>query len=110
MFSLCKEETIRLSPRRTGHVLGRLGFETKRRGSWGRGLELTKAVVKQIHELAAMLGVTRADITNWMAVRAGNAGRPCKLCTECNLLKTDDGLPLRTFELPQKRRRSLFER
>jgi hypothetical protein len=64
-------ETYSLSPRAVGDLLRSLGFVTQKLGSQGRGLSLTQAVVRQIHEVARDLGRNRSDILPYIAVDAG---------------------------------------
>jgi energy-coupling factor transporter ATP-binding protein EcfA2 len=87
-----------LSPRKVGAVLKVLGLKTVQLGSWGRGIELTPAFRRRVHMLARQFGITRRDITNWMAVKEGYAGHACATCDELGLMGG-----LRPSPLPRSR-------
>lgn len=73
-------------------------------GSIGRGLRMTQELARQVHKLAADLGIKRADIVYYQALDQGNAGQCCSLCDEYGLLVKEDGTTLRTWD-PFKERR-----
>ena len=78
-------ETRLLTARAGGAILKSFDLKTRLLGSWGRGFHITLSLRRRIHQLARSFGITRYDITNWMAAKAGNAGPPCALCTEFDL-------------------------
>ncbi len=94
-------EDIELKARRVGAIMKALGLKTKRLGSWGRGIQKTLGFRRKVHELARCFGITRRDITNWMAVKSGCGGAPCKFCAEFGL---EAGLQF--IKLPRKPRPS----
>jgi hypothetical protein len=55
-------ETYRLKPRKVGEVLRSLGFPTERLGSLGRGLRVSKNLIRLVHINAKNLGICRADM------------------------------------------------
>jgi hypothetical protein len=57
---------------------------------------MTQQLAKQVHKLAAVLGIKRADITYYQAVDKGWAGKSCSLCDQYGLLVLEDGTKLRT--------------
>jgi hypothetical protein len=92
-----------LSARKVGAVLKTLGVKTVQLGSWGRGIELTPPFRRKVHLLARQLGITRRDVTNWMAVKAGYAGHSCATCDELGLmggLRPSPPLPNRHLRPP----------
>src|SRR5262249_10819110 len=56
-------------------ILKNLGVKTASLGSWGHGIELTMHFRRKAHALARQFGITRRDITNWMAVKGRDAPR-----------------------------------
>jgi len=54
-------ESYHLKPRKVGEVLRSLGFPTQRLGSLGRGLRVSRTLVRSIHVTAKNLGICRAD-------------------------------------------------
>ena len=72
-------------PRKVSAILKNLRVKTISLGSWGRGIELTAHFRRKAHNLARQFGITRRDITNWMAVKGGYGGPPCDLCVEFGL-------------------------
>jgi hypothetical protein len=92
-------ETYSLTPKAVGNCLRSFGFNPLKLGSTGRGLRMTQQVAKQVHKLAADLGITRADITYYQAVDHGYAGQSCRHCEEYHLLLREDGTKLRTGDL-----------
>ncbi len=97
-------EHVRLSDRKLGAMLNNFGIHTKSLGNWGRGIELTPAVRRKVHELAARHGLTRANILDWQTVKAGVAP-PCTLCEEFGLLRQPGGELLRAVRVPEPKRR-----
>ena len=91
-----------------GEILRSLGLRTEQLGNQGRGLRLTQAVVRQIHELARDLGLNRSDILHWITVEGGYGGYPCSLCTELGLMVRVDGQPLRCVPVERPRRDRLY--
>jgi hypothetical protein len=89
-------ETYSLTPRAVGNYLRSLGFSPLKLGSIGRGLRMTQQLAKQVHKLAAVLGIKRADITYYQAIDNGWAGKSCSLCDQYGLLVLEDGTKLRT--------------
>ncbi len=89
-----------LTARRVGAILKTLGVKTERLGNWGRGIECTLQFHRKIHALARNFGITRREITSWMAVKSENGGAPCSLCAEFAL---NGGL--RFYALPAIRRK-----
>lgn len=89
-------ETYLLAPRAVGNYLRSLGFNPLKLGSIGRGLRLTQQLARQVHKLAADLGIKRADIVNYQALDQGYAGKCCSHCDEYGLLVREDGRKLRT--------------
>jgi hypothetical protein len=97
----------RFKPRRIGSILsGSLGIKTQRLGSCGRGIHISHQYRRQVHRLAQHFGITRREITNWMAVKAGYGGPPCQLCTEFGL---NAGLRCVRIKPLKRRVRRLFE-
>ena len=90
--------------RKVSAILKNLRVKTMSLGSWGRGIELTAHFRRKAHALARQLGITRRDVTNWMAVRGGYGGPPCDLCVEFELTA---GLGPSPAE-PKRRRAKLF--
>src|SRR5205823_3448983 len=97
-------ETYCLAPRAVGEILRSLGLRTEQLGNQGRGLRLTQAVVRQVHELARALGLNRSDTLQWITVEGGYGGYPCSLCTELGLMVRADGQPLRCAPVKRPRR------
>jgi energy-coupling factor transporter ATP-binding protein EcfA2 len=95
----------RLTSRRVGAILKTLGIKTKRLGSWGRGFEFDRQLSRKAHALARAFGITRLEITSWMAVKSGNGGPPCSLCAEFNL---NAGLRFPSLPTTRRKRRPLF--
>lgn len=96
------EERV-LSDRKVGAVLKMLGVKTMSLGSWGRGFESTPQLRRKAHVLARQFGITRRDITNWMAVKGGYGGPTCDLCVEFGLtagLRPSPILQRRRVRLP----------
>jgi hypothetical protein len=89
-------ETYLLEPRAVGNYLRSLGFNPLKLGSIGRGLRMTQQLARQVHKLAADLGIKRADIEYYQALDQGYAGKCCSLCDEYGLLVQEDGTKLRT--------------
>jgi hypothetical protein len=89
-------ETYLLKPRAVGNYLRSLGFNPLKLGSIGRGLRMTQQLARQVHKLAADLGIKRSDIVYYQAIDEGYAGRCCSLCDEYGLLVQEDGTKLRT--------------
>jgi hypothetical protein len=54
-------ESYHLEPRKVGEILRSLGFPTERLGSLGRGLRISRELVRSIHITARNLGICRAD-------------------------------------------------
>lgn len=90
-----------LTPRAVGDVLRSLGFRTEKLGNRGRGLRLTRAVKRQIHQVARDLGLKRSDILDLLTVDAGYGGPPCWLCEEFGLMIREDGEKLRCVKLAE---------
>ena len=64
-FTLARAgETYHLEPRKVGDILRSLGFPTQRLGCLGRGLRISKTLVRSIHITAKNLGICRADTHN----------------------------------------------
>ena len=62
-FQLSKRgESYNLSPRKIGEIVRSLGFVTHKLGSYGRGLLISKELIRSIHRIARSLGVCRADV------------------------------------------------
>ena len=101
-------ETYCLAARAVGEILRSLGLRTEQLGNQGRGLRLTQAVVRQIHELARDLGLNRSDILHWITVEGGYGGYPCSLCTKLGLMVRADGQPLRCVPVERPRRDRLY--
>jgi len=59
---------------------------------------MTQQVARQVHKLAADLGIKRADIVYYQALDQRNAGKCCSLCDEYGLLMQADGTTLRTWD------------
>jgi hypothetical protein len=91
-------ESYLLKPRAVGNYLRSLGFNPLKLGSIGRGLRMTQQLARQVHKLAADLGIKRADIVYYQAIDAGYAGKCCSLCDEYGLLVQEDGTKLRTVD------------
>jgi hypothetical protein len=86
-------EDIRLGARKVGDVLKSLGVRTERLSRLGRGLTLTLAVKRKIHEVARQLSIDRRSITSRAALEQGYGGARCSLCDEFGLtggLRFDD--------------------
>ncbi len=79
-------ETRKLTERAVGEVLKIMGLKTRKLAGWGRGFHVALLFRRKVHQIARIFGITRYDIANWMAAKAGNAGPPCVLCTEFDLL------------------------
>jgi hypothetical protein len=94
-----------LKPRRVGAILKSLGIKTKRLGSWGRGFEFDPQLDRKAHALARDFGITRREITSWMAVKSGYGGPPCSLCAEFNL---NAGLRFHSLPTTRFKRGPLF--
>jgi len=91
--------------KRVGVILRSLGIKTERLGSWGRGICISPHHQRQVHALAQRFGITRRDMTGWMALKNGYGGLPCQLCEEFDL-----NAGLRFVPRPQlRRRRQLFD-
>ena len=95
-----------LKSRQVGVILKNLGVKTASLGSWGRGIELTAHFRRKAHALARQFGITRRDITNWIAVKAGYAGPSCDLCGRFDLLA---GLQPAPAERKQRRAKLFSE-
>jgi hypothetical protein len=54
-------ESYHLKPRKVGEILRSLGFPTQGLGCLGRGLRISKNLVRSIHITAKNLGICRAD-------------------------------------------------
>lgn len=89
-------ETYLLTPKAVGNYLRSFGFCPFKLGSIGRGLRITQQLARQVHKLAADLGIKRADIVSYQAIDHGYAGKSCSLCVEYGLLVQEDGTKLRT--------------
>jgi hypothetical protein len=92
-------ETYLLTPKAVGNYLRSFGFNPFKLGSIGRGLRMTQELSRQVHKLAAVLGIKRTDITHYQAIDAGYAGQSCSHCEEYQLLFREDGTKLRTEDL-----------
>ena len=101
-------ETYELTPRAVGEVLRSLGFLTVKLGNQGRGLRLTHAVLRQIHQVVRDLGLNRSDILPYLAVDAGQSGLPCALCEEFELLVDHDGNKLRCVSIHERSGSTLY--
>jgi hypothetical protein len=99
------EEEKHLTSRRVGAILKTLGVKTRRLGSWGRGFEFNSQLKRKAHALARDFGITRREITNWMALKIGNGGQACNLCTEFDL---NAGLRFYSPQTARRKRRPLF--
>jgi hypothetical protein len=94
-----------LKPRKVGAILKKnLGVKTISLGNWGRGIELTAHFHRKAHILARQFGITRRDVTNWMAVKGGYGGTACDLCGEFDLAAGLRPAPA----APKRRRAKLF--
>jgi len=103
-------ESYRLPPRKVGDVLRSLGYPTQRLGNQGRGLRISKELVRSIHKTAKNLGVCRADILYPVAIDSGYGGHPCSLCEEYGLMVDHEGRHLRCIEMnPRSKGSGLYE-
>lgn len=84
-------ESYHLAPRKVGEILRSLGFSTLKLGNQGRGLRISKELVRSIHTTAKNLGVCRADILYPGITASGLGGFPCFDCEEFGLLVDHDG-------------------
>ncbi len=100
---LFAEEECLFKARGISPFLKNLGIKTIRLGSWGRGVEFNLEFRRKVHALAKRFGITRREITGWMALKSGNGGLPCSLCAEFGL-----NAGLRFYSPPQSRRRPLY--
>jgi hypothetical protein len=98
-------ETYKLEPRKVGDIVRALGIQTQSLGNQGRGIRLTQELVKQIHEVAKGLGLTRSDILHPETTDDGYGGAPCDLCQRLGLMVDDKGNPLRCIDLTQRPKR-----
>jgi hypothetical protein len=104
-------ETCLLKPKAVGNYLRSFGFNPLKLGSIGRGLRMTHQLARQVHKLAADLGIKRADIVYYQAIDHGYAGKSCTLCDEYRLVVQEDGTKLRTADdLKELRERGIARR
>ncbi len=75
------------SARKIGVVLQSLGVRTATLGRMGRGLALTLALKRKIHQMGAQFGIDRRIIATLGALEAGYGGLRCPLCEEFGLTK-----------------------
>ena len=78
-------EDIKLGARKVGGVLKSLGLRTVPLGRLGRGLRLISVLRREIHLIAAQLGIDRRAIAPLTALEYGYGGAPCALCEEFGL-------------------------
>jgi len=105
-------ETYRLAPRKVGEILRCLGFPTERLGSQGRGLRLSRCLLREIHLNAKRMGVCRADILLPEVSDGGYGGPPCAICEELGLMVDFHGKKLTCIDLYswlRKRKSRLYE-
>jgi hypothetical protein len=93
-----------LKARKVGAILKMLGVKTMSLGNWGRGIEFTAQFRRKVHALARQFGISRRDVTNWMAAKGGYGGTACDLCVEFDLAAGLRPAPAQ----PQRRRAKLF--
>ncbi len=96
-------EDGKLGAKKVGLVLRGLGLRTTSLGRMGRGLKLTLALKRKIHEIAGCLGIDRRAIAPLAALEAGYGGVPCLHCEEFGLGK---GLRFTAIQQYQPRHRS----
>ncbi len=104
LYAANSGEDVKISDRKLGALLNSLGIHTKPLGNWGRGIELTGRAKRKIHDLAARHGLTKADILDWQAVKAGYGGPACSLCEQFGLLELPDGRRLEVVPVPEPKR------
>jgi hypothetical protein len=92
-------ESYPLVPRKVGDILRSLGYPTQKLGNQGRGLRISKELIRSIHTTAKNLGVCRADILSPEGIDSGYGGPPCSLCEENGLMVDHDGRRLRCVEV-----------
>lgn len=78
-------EDSRLSARRTGAILKSIGIKSQRLGNLGRGVRLTQAFHRKVHEVARQLGINRSHIATLTGLDQDYGGAPCALCEEFGL-------------------------
>jgi hypothetical protein len=108
-------EDVRLGARKVGAVLKCLGLRTERLDRCGRGLKVTSALKRRIHEIARQLGIDRRTIAPSGGLEAGNGGTPCSLCEEFGLTAGLRFVSMNQKKFPvltpsRSRRSSLFEK
>jgi hypothetical protein len=91
-------ETYHLEPRKVGDILRSLRFPTQELGNQGRGLWMSKKLVRKIHTTAKDLGLCRADIFYPEVTESGFGGPPCSVCEEVGLMFDHDGRRLQSPE------------
>ena len=95
-------EIYRLKSRKVGNILRSLGFRTEDLGSLGRGLRISKALVRSIHITAKNLGICRADTHQpedvedafggtFEECEKDGFGANCRDCEEAGLLLNNTG-------------------
>jgi hypothetical protein len=80
-----RHEDLRLSAKKVGMVLKALGLCTTRLGRSGRGFMLTSDLKREIHKIAAQLGIDRRTLAMMMGLRINYGGAECDLCEEFGL-------------------------
>jgi hypothetical protein len=95
-------ESYHLKPRKVGEILRSLGFPTQRLGCLGRGLRISKNLVRSIHITAKNLGICRADTLlpedidgcfggTFEECEKDGFGGTCRDCEEAGLLLDNTG-------------------
>jgi len=87
-------ERYHLEPRKVGDILRSLGLPTEPLGCLGRGLSISKKLVRLVHTTARNLGLCRGDIIP----DGGFAVAPCRDCEEAGLMFDNERRPLRPAE------------
>ncbi len=75
----------RLKARKAGAIVKSLGIKSETLGNLGRGVRVTQAFRRKIHELARQLGIDRTHIATLSGLDHGYGGAPCALCEEFGL-------------------------
>lgn len=101
-------ESYQLAPRKVGDILRSLGFATEKLGNQGRGMRVTRDLLRKIHKIAKTLGLCRADILNPQAVFGGYGRKRCELCKEFGLSQDHRGSPLRDAPAAQRTGTGLY--
>ncbi len=87
-------ESYHLKPRKVGEILRSLGFPTQKLGCQGRGLRISKDLIRLIHTTAKNMGVCRGDMLLPEVTEDGFGGG-CRECEEAGLMFDNDGKRLR---------------